>query len=303
MLSFYSHGKLLITAEYAVLAGAKALAIPCKKGHHLNFQSENKSKELSWDSYDFEGKKWFEVDFHLPSLEIMKSSDQNTAKKLQKILIFATKENPFFLLEGGKVKTYLEFNNLWGLGSSSSLIVNIALWAKINPFKLLNSSFGGSGYDVACGLADGPILYSKKQNNPKVKSISLSPIFFEKLYFVYLNKKADSQKAVQDFDLNKVNPEIIKKLDNLTEEMSSTIDINKFENAMEEHEKIIGSMINKRPIKDVLFSNFTGSIKSLGAWGGDFILVTENKDRDTEKYFKEMGYNTVIPWKEMSLVH
>jgi len=303
MLSFYSHGKLLITAEYAVLAGAKALAIPCKKGHHLNFQSENNSKELSWDSYDFEGKKWFEVVFHLPSLEIMKSSDQNTAKRLQEILIFATKENPFFLLEGGKVKTYLEFNNLWGLGSSSSLIVNIASWAKINPFKLLNSSFGGSGYDVACGLADGPILYSKKQNNPKVESISLSPIFFEKLYFVYLNKKADSQKAVQDFDLNKVNPEIIKKLDNLTEEMSSTIDINKFENAMEEHEKIIGSMINKRPIKDVLFSNFTGSIKSLGAWGGDFILVTENKDRDTEKYFKEMGYNTVIPWKEMSLVH
>jgi mevalonate kinase len=303
MPSFYSHGKLLITAEYAVLAGAKALAIPCKKGHYLNFQSENNSKELSWNSYDFEGQKWFEVNFYLPSLEIMKSSDQNTAKRLQEILIFATKENPFFLLEGGKVKTYLEFNNLWGLGSSSSLIVNIASWAKINPYKLLNSSFGGSGYDVACGLADGPIFYSKKQSNPKVESVSLSPIFFEKLYFVYLNKKADSQKAVQDFDLNKVNTGIIKKLDNLTKEMSSTYDINKFENAMEEHEKIIGCMINKRPIKDVLFSNFTGGIKSLGAWGGDFILVTENENRDTEKYFKKLGYNTVIPWKEMSLVH
>ena len=303
MPSFYSHGKLLITAEYAVLAGAKALAIPCKKGHYLNFQSENNSKELSWNSYDFEGQKWFEVNFYLPSLEIMKSSDQNTAKRLQEILIFATKENPFFLLEGGKVETYLEFNNLWGLGSSSTLIVNIASWAKINPYKLLNSSFGGSGYDVACGLADGPIFYSKKQSNPKVESISLSPIFFEKLYFVYLNQKADSQKAVHDFDLNKVNTRIIKKLDNLTEEMSSTYDINKFKNAMEEHEKIIGSMINKHPVKDVLFSNFTGSIKSLGAWGGDFILVTENEDRDTEKYFKKMGYNTVIPWKEMSLVH
>ena len=52
MPSFYSHGKLLITAEYAVLAGAKALAIPCKKGHHLNFHPENKSKELSWNSND-----------------------------------------------------------------------------------------------------------------------------------------------------------------------------------------------------------------------------------------------------------
>ena len=31
MKSFYSNGKILITSEYLVLAGAKAFAIPCKK--------------------------------------------------------------------------------------------------------------------------------------------------------------------------------------------------------------------------------------------------------------------------------
>jgi hypothetical protein len=53
-------------------------------------------------------------------------------------------------------------------------------------------------------------------------------------------------------------------------------------------------------VKEVLFSDFPGSIKSLGAWGGDFILVT--KAGDTVKYFERMGYTTIIPWKEMCLV-
>ena len=115
MFSFYSHGKLLITAEYAVLAGAKALAIPCKKGQLLNFHLEGGSKELSWNSFDCYGKKWFEVNFQLPSLMITKTSDIKTAERLQKILIFSTKQNPFFLSEGGKIETFLEFDRHWGL--------------------------------------------------------------------------------------------------------------------------------------------------------------------------------------------
>ena len=300
MFSFYSHGKLLITAEYAVLAGAKALAIPCKKGQLLNFHLEVGSKELSWNSFDCYGKKWFEVNFQLPSLMITKTSDKKTAERLQKILIFSTKQNPFFLSEGGKIETFLEFDRHWGLGSSSSLIANIASWAKINPYHLLDFSFGGSGYDVACGLSEGPIFYSKKQNKPIIEPATFSPVFFEKLYFVYLNQKQNSQQAVKDFDLKKVNKYIIKKLNNLTEVISSTVDFNEFEKAIDDHETIIGDLINRKPIKDVLFSNFSGSIKSLGAWGGDFILVT--KSGNTIKYFEEMGYTTIIPWKEMGLV-
>ena len=35
MISFYSHGKLLLTGEYTILKGANALAIPCKMGQTL----------------------------------------------------------------------------------------------------------------------------------------------------------------------------------------------------------------------------------------------------------------------------
>jgi hypothetical protein len=40
-------------------------------------------------------------------------------------------------------------------------------------------------------------------------------------------------------------------------------------------------------------------IKSLGAWGGDFVLATG--DDKTISYFKSKGYNTVIPYSKMAL--
>ena len=41
-------------------------------------------------------------------------------------------------------------------------------------------------------------------------------------------------------------------------------------------------------------SYFNGQIKSLGAWGGDFILVSG--DKDTPFYFKSKGYETILPF-------
>ena len=51
-------------------------------------------------------------------------------------------------------------------------------------------------------------------------------------------------------------------------------------------------------IKNILFKDYqSGAIKSLGAWGGDFILVTGNKQN--MKYFAEKGYNEIIPYKDL----
>tara|TARA_S200000501_G_scaffold331994_1_gene334387 strand:+ start:1876 stop:2781 length:906 start_codon:yes stop_codon:yes gene_type:complete len=301
MSSFYSHGKLLITAEYAVLGGAKALAIPCKKGQLLNFVEDNKSKELHWSSFDHSGEKWFEVSFQLPLFEIRMSSDMSIAKRLQKILSFSKKRNSSFLSDGGYVETHLEFNRFWGLGSSSSLIINVALWAKINPYDLLNLTFGGSGYDIACGLAEGPIFFTKKQKKHYIETVTFSPPFVDQLYFVYLNHKKNSQQAIKDFDLKNLSNYHIEELNNLTNVISSTSNLNEFEKAIENHEKIIGSIINQRPIKEDLFTDFSGGIKSLGAWGGDFILVT--KGRNSLDYFKKKGFTTIVSWKEMCLMN
>ena len=44
MHSYYSHGKLLLTAEYAVLKGAKGLAIPCERGQILDVKPQPSEK-------------------------------------------------------------------------------------------------------------------------------------------------------------------------------------------------------------------------------------------------------------------
>ena len=65
------------------------------------------------------------------------------------------------------------------------------------------------------------------------------------------------------------------------------------------HEKIVSNIIQQKPIKEVLFKNYHGGIKSLGAWGGDFILATGNED--SPNYFNQKGFKTVIPYQDLIL--
>ena len=56
--TFYSNGKLLITGEYLVLDGAKALALPTKFGQNLIVE-KGKNKEIVWKSFDKDNSIWF----------------------------------------------------------------------------------------------------------------------------------------------------------------------------------------------------------------------------------------------------
>ena len=66
---------------------------------------------------------------------------------------------------------------------------------------------------------------------------------------------------------------------------------------IDKHEAIIAKLIQQTPVKELLFSDFNGSIKSLGAWGGDFVLATSQTN--PTDYFKAKGFETVIPYNEM----
>ena len=297
MQSFYSHGKLLLTAEYAVLKGAKALAIPCQKGQLLNYTPQN-TKLLFWESFDLHKNCWFSASFQLPSFAIEKSSDLAMTQKLSAILISATKQNKQFLAKhGGKVQTYLEFDRNWGLGSSSSLISNIALWAQVNPYLLLEQSFGGSGYDLACAQSDLPLFYTRNNLHPIVESAPFDPPFKEYLFFVYLNQKQSSLAAINAFDWALIDQKIISKINNITEKIMECTAQDAFNTLLLEHEKSIGAMLKLTTVQDLLFQDFNGAIKSLGAWGGDFILASGNEE--TPNYFKNKGYETVVPYSEM----
>ena len=297
MKSFYSRGKLLLSAEYLVLKGARALALPCKLGQTLSFEKKP-SRQLIWKSLDKKGVPWFNASFLVDDFSLIKTDNTEVADRLRHILLMIRYQNPIFLkLSGGNVITRLEFDRYWGLGTSSTLIANLANWASVNPYALLKETFGGSGYDIACASAEKALIYSCKMERPEIEDSDFDPKFKNALYFVYLNQKKYSRQAVKEFMKKDINDREITRANELSLLISTSESLSEFELLLWEHERFIGQLLSIEPIKEKYFKDFKGAVKSLGAWGGDFILATG--DSSTPNYFKDKGYSTIFTYDEL----
>ena len=296
---FYSHGKLLLTAEYFVLDGADALAVPCKFGQTLKV-STGKKEGIIWESYDIEGNTWFTTYFTPEFIkEEPKNKPTNTLQTLQKILHFVYQTKPNFFDKKALVcKTFLEFPRNWGLGSSSTLINNIASWANIDAYALLEKSFGGSGYDIASAQNSTPILYNR-YGLPRTQEVALDWEFTDRIFFVHRNKKQDSKEGIARYRKQVKNIEKLSEINNLTQEFLSASTIERLGSLIEKHETIVSNYLNLKPIKEELFPDYPYAIKSLGAWGGDFFMVIGSEEE--QDYFKKKGYNTILPFTKMVL--
>lgn len=300
MQTFYSNGKLLITGEYVVLDGALSLAIPTQYGQFLIVEPIADSK-LIWKSFDENNNVWFEDEYFLQNGMLKHfETDNEISKRLFQILQFAKQLNPDFLnsSKGFNVKSRLSFPREWGLGSSSTLINNIASWSNVDAYKLLGLTFGGSGYDIACAQNDSAITYQLLENNRTTSKVKFNPEFKECLYFVYLNKKQNSREGIERYKKNTSNlSSEISEISNITSKIIDCKLLNEFESLLNQHEAIISNIIKQKSVKESFFKDFEGNIKSLGAWGGDFILAT-SKDNPTD-YFKSKGFGTIIPYHQM----
>ncbi|GAA4886647.1 GYDIA family GHMP kinase [Flaviramulus aquimarinus] len=297
----YSNGKLLLTGEYVVLDGALSLAIPTKYGQSLSIEPIEAPK-LIWTSFDESGQVWFQDEFIIKQMVTSLTPKNDISDRLLQILNASKKLSPNFLNtdSGFKVTTTLDFPRHWGLGTSSTLLNNIAQWALIDAFQLLKQTFGGSGYDIACAQYNTPITYQLENSNPIIKQVVFNPPFIENLYFVHLNKKQNSRDGIKHYHDHKENSKsAIREINAITAQMTTCDTLNHFKTLMFQHETIISKLTKQTPVKNLLFNDFKGAIKSLGAWGGDFVLVA-SKENPTE-YFKEKGFKTVVPYKEMAL--
>ena len=299
----------MLTGEYLVLEGASALAVPTKFGQDLSIE-KIKEPQLIWGSFTNTGDCWFEAVFELPKLRLVQATFKSDsdgsadfiAETLQDILLESRKLNPEFLKSehGFQVKTNLTFPRDWGLGTSSTLINNIAQWAKVDAFQLLWNSFSGSGYDIANAKHNTPILYEVKNQKPVIKKVDFMPSFGDQLFFVHLNKKQDSKAGIARFKekREKINNEI-QLVSEISKQLIHEQKLSEFEKLIHEHEKIISSIIELPTVKERLFPDYFGTLKSLGAWGGDFILATG--DKKTPHYFKTKGYSTILSYSDMVL--
>lgn len=304
--TFYGHGKLLLSGEYFLLDGAKGLALPTTLGQRLTVKyTPSFNPKMTWKSYDHQGNLWFHSDFEFWHFECSDPNPSDEALFLQKILRQARKQNKHFLRDGVDVhvETHLDFPLDWGLGSSSTLIYNIAQWAYISPFELLFNTYGGSGYDIACAQSEGPIIYVKNNTGPYWAPTHFSPEFKDNLYFLYLGNKKDSREAITDYKTKRpFPPELIYNLSEITNNILNAKTLEEFEFLLEAHERMVGENLNMTPVKADLFDNYWGMVKSLGAWGGDFVMVTSNRSKEeTKQYFEDKGYSVFLGFEELIL--
>ncbi len=301
MQKFKSNGKLLITGEYAVLDGAKSLAIPTKPGQSMEVL-EHKKNLILWNSLDENKQTWFEAEFHIDNgdFSIKNEREKPETKRLQQLLRSAYQSNPdAFQNKGYDITTKLDFNRVWGLGTSSTLINNISQWLKIDPYKLLQDSFGGSGYDIAVASSDLPITYQVTQQGPAAYTADFNPPFRDQLFFVYLNRKQNSREAIAHYrKQSKSNiAGLTEKISGITEQVIRCENLEEFKMLLQAHETLISKAINLPKIKNQLFPDYPGLIKSLGGWGGDFILATgQEMEKD---YFRQKAYSTIFDYTDL----
>jgi mevalonate kinase len=302
--TFYAHGKLLLTAEYFILDGAVGLALPTKLGQSLSIES-GEGNDVSWRSHDADGSLWFEATLGLNDYDIKETNDAATAERLTSILRTAkvlknsnTFHNPMH------ITTQLTFPRAWGLGTSSTLIYNLATLFNINPFDLLNKTFGGSGYDLACAGATKPILYHRINDAPNWGEVDFKPPFSDRLYFIYLGKKQNSREGIKHYREKAKNlpPQYFEEITALTNAFLRENDFKNFEKLIIEHEEKVADIIQLKRAKSLIFNDFWGEIKSLGAWGGDFVLATSDRtEAETRTYFQAKGLDTFLTYKDLIL--
>ena len=245
-----SFGKLLISGEYLILKGAKGLSIPVNFSQTLNVD-ENTSGYFDWKSYDSDKKIWFSCKFKIS--DFYNKQNYNNNLLLYEIIKNLNELNPGIISnkKGVSFKTSMNFNDNWGLGSSSTLIHNLSKWADVEPFSVYWKVTSGSGYDLASCKYDKPIIYQLiKSETPKIESVSFFPEFHKNLFFIYLDKKQSSKSEIEYFDKINISSEYIFKVNRITEKMIKCNNVTDFQNLLNQHEKILSEVLNKKSIKE-----------------------------------------------------
>jgi mevalonate kinase len=172
----------------------------------------------------------------------------------------------------------------------------------VSPFELLKKTMGGSGYDIACAQASGPIKFEKVEDKPQWETAHFNPSFRHQMFFLYLGHKQNSANEVMKYnDMNISNKAgIVSEISQLTREMVQAGDLITFNRVIRSHEDIVSKALGYEKVKDTFFKDFWGEVKSLGAWGGDFVLVTTDRSlEETREYFNSRGFSTLIAYDEI----
>jgi mevalonate kinase len=178
MGEIFSPGKLMLTSEYFAMDGALVLAVPTRLGQEFSFKEELDGKSLIfWEAYH-QNRHWLKAVIDYKSWQIVETNIPASAEFILKTLknVQLLSQTKFKSNYTYYLTTNLQFPADYGLGSSSTLMNNLAEWADIDPFYLNMISLGGSGYDIAVAKEKSAVLY---QSKPEIKyeKVDFNPPF------------------------------------------------------------------------------------------------------------------------------
>ena len=288
--SYKASCKLMLFGEYLVLRGSDSLAIPLT---YSQIMAVEEAELTEWNSYR-DSDLWFQMKLD-EKLEVVSTSSYETANELIK-LFRAVQARKSDLSFKKKFTVIADFDLDWGIGSSSTLISLLSQWSGVDGLTLLNESFGGSGYDVACAGASGPIVYTMERG---AKDVSLSKNVTDHLLFVYSGNKQSSKDELKVFDKEGVEENAVFKMNQIIEEAIKANSIERFETQIITSEELLSNVLNKPKLSEQKFSDYPYAIKSLGAWGGDFFLATFRNEKEAREYFTSKGLKVHYTYNEI----
>lgn len=288
----------MLTSEYFAIDGALVLAVPTRLGQEFFFEErEDKKSLILWEAYH-QDKLWLTAVIDYNNWQIVETNIPSSTEFILKTLynVQQLSTTRFKSDLSYHLKTNLQFPADYGLGSSSTLMNNLGEWADINPFHLNSISLGGSGYDIAVAKEKSAILF---QNKPEIRyeKVDFNPPFKNELIFIHLNQKQDSREGITLYKSKNKSPELINEFSDITKKILLCNELESFSELMMIHERKIADFLEILTVREKLFSDCPSFVKSLGAWGGDFVMSA--KFGGFKDYFWEKGFTTVFEWPEI----
>ncbi len=294
----FSPGKLMLTSEYVAVDGALVLAVPTKLGQELFFtENDDQQSSVHWQAYH-QNQLWLDTKIDYKNWIIKETNNQKASEFILKVLktVQTFSETKFKNDVSYHFKTNLQFPSDFGLGSSSTLMSNLGEWAEIDPFILNEESLGGSGYDVAVAKEKSAIMYSRFPERTYHK-IVFEPSFKDELIFIHLNQKQDTREGISHYKSKPTSTELINQYSELTKMIVKSQNLEEFSELMTIHEQKLSDFLGIPSVKEIYFPNCPSFVKSLGAWGGDFVLTS--KFGDYKAYFKSCGFDKIFSWDDL----
>ncbi len=305
ILQYTANGKLLLTAEYLVLRGARALVLPVRFGQQMQVSEvrDYGDQYISWKAM-VQGADWFSAGFDT-SLRLSATTDEQVGRRLQRLLETVREMNPGFFTPdtGYRIETHLEFDRTWGLGSSSTLISLLAQWAGVDPLDLHFRVSQGSGFDVAAATRKTPFIYQRQGAKAILTDVAIAEAITRQMYFVHLGKKQSSDTEVAGFIKGNAIPEkTIDRVSELTDAFLKSESPDEIAPVIDEHEKRLSEALGKATLKEERFPDFPYPVKSLGAWGGDFaLMIYPGRTDDLRRYLETKGLFTCLHFGDLRI--